>query len=243
MLLKNKMKKLFLCVILARAGSKTIKDKNIVKINKHPLIAYSIRSAIKSKLFDDVVVSTDGKRIREASLKYGASVPFLRSKKLSTGKARAVDALHHALLFCEKKFNKKYNYIMEIMCTNPLKKSIDIKNIAKIQIMTNADSVIAVTRVLDHHPSRIKKIIKGKIAEFGIREVAEKHRQQLKPNAYVRCGSIYSMRRDMLMKKIRYGSKNSIPYIMPEQRVVNIDEKIDLEFAKFIMKKNKIFPE
>ena len=132
---------------------------------------------------------------------------------------------------------------MEIMCTNPLKISADIKNVAKIQMKTNADSVIAVTRVLDHHPSRMKKIVKGKIVEFGVKETAEKHRQQLKPNAYIRCGSIYSMRREMLMKKIRYGSKKSIPYIMPEQRVINIDEKSDLEFAKFIMKKNKIFPE
>ena len=69
-------------------------------------------------------------------------------------------------------------------------------------------------------------------------EIPESTRQDLKPDAYIRCGSIYSMRRDMLEKKIRYGTDNSIAFVMPRERVVNIDEPMDLEIAKILMEKN-----
>ena len=72
-----------------------------------------------------------------------------------------------------------------------------------------------------------------------MKEIPETHRQQLKPKAYLRSGSIYSMRREMLLKGIRYGSKNSIAYILPKERIVNIDEKIDFEFAKFLIESKK----
>ncbi len=126
------------------------------------------------------------------------------------------------------------------MCTNPLKNSADIKKVVNLQIKSKADSVIAVLKLNDHHPIRIKKIINNKIRNFCFNEVPETHRQDLKPDAYIRCGSIYSMRRDMLLKKIRYGTKNSLAYVMPRKRVVNIDEKEDLEYAKFKMKKYSI---
>ena len=98
------------------------------------------------------------------------------------------------------------------MCTNPLKNSADIKKVVNLQIKSKADSVIAVLKLNDHHPIRIKKIINNKIRNFCFNEVPETHRQELKPDAYIRCGSIYSMRRDMLLKKIRYGTKNSLAY-------------------------------
>ena len=71
-------------------------------------------------------------------------------------------------------------------------------------------------------------------------ETPETRRQDLKPKAYIRCGSIYSMRRDMLLKKIRYGSKNSVPYIMPKRRVINIDDQEDFDYAEYLMKKYSI---
>ena len=72
-----------ICVIPAREGSKRIKDKNIINFINKPLISYSIKNAIKSKLFDEVIVSTDSKKIKKISEKFGAKVPFFRSKKLS----------------------------------------------------------------------------------------------------------------------------------------------------------------
>ena len=91
----------------------------------------------------------------------------------------------------------------------------------------------------DHHPIRIKKIVDGKIKNFCLEEIPESRRQDLKPKAYIRNGSIYSMRRDMLEKGIRYGTEDSRAYIMPRERTVNIDEPMDLEIAKILMEKNQ----
>ena len=68
-----------LAVITARGGSKRIPRKNIRDFCGKPIIAYSIEAALKSKLFDEVMVSTDDKEIAEISRKYGAKVPFFRS--------------------------------------------------------------------------------------------------------------------------------------------------------------------
>ena len=69
-----------ICVIPARGGSKRIPNKNIKKFLGIPLISYSIKIAKKSKLFDEIFVSTDSKKIKKISEQYGAKVPFLREK-------------------------------------------------------------------------------------------------------------------------------------------------------------------
>lgn len=230
-------KKIFLCVILARGGSKSVKNKNILDLNGHPLIAYTIFHAIKSRVFEDIIVSTNDKRIKKISKLYGAKVPFIRPKNLSKDNSKPIDALYHATKIAEKIYNKKYDYVIELLCTNPFKIFKDIQAVSKIQYRTKADSVIAVHKLEDHHPIRIKRIVKGYIRNFCLHEIPESRRQDLKPAAYIRSGSIYSMRRDMLEKKIRYGTKKSIAYIIPNSRVVNIDSMMDFEFAKFYAKK------
>ena len=231
-------KRRVLAITLARGGSKEVKKKNIKKINGKPLIWYTIKEALKSKLIDRYIVSTDSKEIKKISLRFGADVPFLRPKKFATDKASSVKALQHAVRFLEKKEKKKFDIIVELMCTNPLKRVSDIDNIVKKIIKTKADTVIAVHKVEDHHPRRLKKIIKDKIVDF-MKEKRESRRQDLKPFSYVRSGSIYAIQRDHLMKKNRrYGSKNSRPFVLPQERVMNIDTQIDFLTAESIIKKN-----
>ena len=99
---------------------------------------------------------------------------------MATDKASSVKALQHAVKFVEKKDGQKYDIIVELMCTNPLKKSDDIDKIIKKIINTNADTVIAVHKIEDHHPRRLKKIINDKIVNF-MSEKPESRRQDLKP--------------------------------------------------------------
>ena len=115
-----------LAITLARGGSKGIKNKNIVKIKSKPLIAHTIIEARKSKLINEYIVSTDSLEIAKVAQYYGASVPFIRPKNLSSSKATSASALKHALNFMEKKNSIKYDYIVELMCTNPLKTVFDI---------------------------------------------------------------------------------------------------------------------
>ncbi len=230
-------KKKILAITLARGGSKGIKNKNIKKILGKPLIYYTIKEALKSKLINDYIISTDSKAILNVSKKFGAKVPFLRPKKYSSDKATSASALKHAVLWMEKHNKIKYDFIVELMCTNPLKKKSDIDGVINKIIKTKAESVIAVHRLKDHHPRRIKKIVNDKIVDFCLPEKAESRRQDLKPNAYIRSGSIYAMKRDFLIKKnLRYGGKNSRPFILDSKKAINIDTNLDFLTAKIILK-------
>lgn len=233
-----KKKKNILAVILARGGSKAIEKKNIALLNDTPLIAYTIVEARMSKYITDIVVSSDDDEIRKIAIQYGAEAPFKRPKNLSGDTAKPVECDLHAAIFMENKNKLKYDYVVELLCTNPFKTSMDIDNALKIQINSKADSVIGVMRLDDHHPIRVKKIENGFIRDFCLKEIPESRRQDLKPDAYIRNGSIYSMRRDMIEQGIRYGTNNSIAYIMPRERTLNIDEPMDLSIANILMKEN-----
>lgn len=228
-----------LAVTLARGGSKKIKNKNIQLINKKPLIFYTIKEALKSKFISNYIVSTDSKKIAAISKKYGALVPFLRPKKLSKDNSKSVDALLHALKFMEEKNNFKYDYIIELMCTNPLKTYKDIDFIIRSMIKNKYQSMIAVHRLFDQHPARIKKILNNKLVDFNHTEPREARRQDLKPFAYIRSGSIYCMSRSFLLKKLRYKSHLSVPYILDQNKVINIDEKHDLIMAKILLNEKR----
>jgi|TARA_X000000950_G_C13921256_1_gene663565 CMP-N-acetylneuraminic acid synthetase len=228
-----------LSVTLARGGSKGIPYKNLALINGIPLLAYTIAEARMSGQIDEVLVSSDNIEILATAYQYGAT-PILRPSHLSQDTSKPIECIQHAVNFYEEKndIKEKYPFIVELLCTNPFKTSDDIDHALKIQLETNADSVIAVMPLEDHHPIRIKKLEDGFIRDFCLEEIPESRRQDLKPQAYIRNGSIYSMRRDMMDKGTRYGTEDSRAYIMPRERTVNIDEPMDLLFADMLMSKN-----
>ena len=114
-----------LAVILARGGSKAILKKNIAPIAGHPLIAYTVCEALRSQYIDRVIVSSDNNEIRTIAIQYGAEAPFIRPKNLSGDAARPVDCDLHATRWAESDEGKSYDYIVELLCTNPFKTSKD----------------------------------------------------------------------------------------------------------------------
>jgi len=229
-----------LAITLARGGSKSVPKKNIKLLSGIPVIAHTIREALQSNLINRYVVSTDDAEIQKIALSYGADCPFLRPEKFATDTASSVAALQHAVDWVEKEEGMKYDYVVELMATNPLKRVDDIDNCIKKLIDTSADSVIAVHRLDDHHPARIKKIVDDRIVDFCVAEKLESRRQDLTPDAYIRSGSIYALRRDHLMiQGQRYGSVESRPYILPPERAVNIDSEIDFLIAEQLLEKRE----
>jgi len=236
-----------LAITLARGGSKTIPKKNIIDICGKPLLQYTTDEVKKSKYIDSYFVSTDDNTIWDTCNKLKTNV-VKRPKELATDKATSADALMDAVERVEET-EGKFNYIIEIMCTNPLKTVEDIDGcIEKLnEAMLNTDrgngpidyaSVVSVVQLYDHHPSRIKYIDKdtGVLTDF-YPEVPESRRQDLTPEAYIRNGSIYAMtKRYLFDNKARY-KKDTYPYIMPEERTINIDSKADLLMAEILLKK------
>ena len=225
-----------LAITLARGGSKSVPKKNIREIKGIPLIAYTINEAKKSKFISRYIVSTDNEEIRQVAIKYGVDVPFLRPAEFSSDTASSVSALQHAVDWIENHDQIKYDFVIELMCTNPMKIASDIDACISKLITSKADSVIAVHKLDDHHPARIKKIVNDKIVDFCLPETPEMRRQDLKPDAYIRSGSIYALKRDHLMiEGQRFGSFNSRPYILPPERAVNVDTEIDFLIAEQLL--------
>ena len=107
-----------IAIIPARGGSKRIPRKNIKNFLGKPIISYSLDAALQSKLFDEVMVSTDDEEILNIALENGAKVPFLRSKKNAGDLASTYDVLEEVILEY-KKNDKKFDYICCIYPTAP----------------------------------------------------------------------------------------------------------------------------
>lgn len=225
-------------VTLARSGSKGVPGKNVRDLAGKPLIAYTIQQAKKSQWVSEYIVSTDSEEIKARAVELGANAPFLRPPHLSTDEATSADALIHAVEWMEKNFGKQFDYVVELMATNPLKRAEDIDGCLKKLIDSGADSVVAVNEVGDGHPARLKKIIDGRLVDFCVPEPLEARRQDLMPKAFIRSGSIYAMRRDELMRNgRRYGSNNSLAYVLPPERAINIDSELDWIVAETIIRR------
>ena len=212
-------------------------NKNIRPIFGVPLLGYTIAEAKRSSYITRYLVSTDSEEIRRIAIHYGAEAPFLRPADLASDEASSVAALQHAVGWVEADEGERYDYVVELMCTNPMKTVDDIDTAIDKLLSTGADSVIGMCRLADHHPIRIKKIVDDRIVDYSLSETPESRRQDLKPDAYIRNGSIYALRRDVLMvQNRRYGTLDSRPHIMPMDRSVNVDTPVDFVVAEALFK-------
>ena len=122
------MKKRILGVIPARGGSKGVPDKNIYQLSGKPLIAYTIEAGLKSRLLTDMIVSTNSQKIKEVAVQYGATVPFMRPEELSNDSTLAIPTIQHAVAAYEDVVGYRYDYIIMLQPTAPLRRSEDIDN-------------------------------------------------------------------------------------------------------------------
>ena len=143
-------------LILARSGSKGIKQKNISKLCGKPLIAWTINSALKSKRLTDVILSTDSTTIAKIGKKFGADVPFIRPLKFSKDKSPSIDAIEHAIKWLRKK-GKNYEFVVLLEPTSPLRDHNDIDLAINKVIKLKAQSLVSVSKAVALHPAYLYK--------------------------------------------------------------------------------------
>jgi len=225
-----------IAVTLARGGSKRIPNKNIVDICGKPLIQYTIDEVKKSKYIDTYIISSDSDKI--LSLAQSLNCITYKRDNVSDKQTSSDGLIDTIINKCGINVSDKQTsfIVVEIMATNPLKTVEDIDG--TIEKFFDGDSAVSVVRILDNHPSRVKMIKNGYLENFWP-EVPESRRQDLTPEAYVRNGSIYVMWwRNLVSTRRRLGKKIA-PYIMSEERTINIDEPIDLELARILIEKKQ----
>lgn len=232
------MKKNTLCVIPARSRSKGVIDKNIKKINNISLIGHAIDCAIKTKIFSEIVISTDSENYGREAQKWGAKFFFKRSKKLSKSFIGDIEVIYDALNRSEKEFKRKFNYIAMLQPTCPTRKPKHIIKTFKNLLNNNLDTVWTVSEIdKKFHPLKILKICKNKNFKNYISQGKKIIARQQLNNLFIRNGACYFFSRDTIKNKDLYGKKNGLEILKDE--MVNIDSQQDLIYARNILRKNK----
>jgi len=221
-----------LAIIPARSGSKGIKDKNIKSLNGNPLIAYTIEAALKSGVFEDVVVSTDSEKYKEVSEEYGAWVPFLRSKELAQDGSSTNEVIEEVLLKL-KDVGKEYDSLMILQPTSPLRDEEDIRNSVKLFYEKKAISVVSMCEC-DHSPLLTKSLDENLRLDGFLSDLQEKRRQDLK-KFYRLNGAIYLSKVDYFLTYKDFYKEKSYAYIMDRRKSIDIDDIYDFKLAEIII--------
>jgi len=231
-----------LVVVPARGGSKGIPLKNIYPLSGKPLIAYTGDVIQQLDYIDRAVVSTDHEKIAEVAQASGIAAPFYRPESLSGDIIGDWDVLHHALNEMERQDNRRYDIVVMLQPTSPLRKPKHVTRTIKTLIEGGYDAVWTVSQT-DSKGHPLKQLVvsdAGELNFYDPRGTAIKARQQLTP-VYHRNGVAYAIRRECLMEKHSIKGDRTGAVIIDEF-VANIDTEFDILLAEFLLSRSSNSP-
>ena len=229
-----------ICIIPARGGSKGVPKKNIRKIAGKPLIYYTIRTALKSKIFSHVYVSTEDEEIARIAKKYGAEVPFMRPKRLASDTTPMDEVLVH---FIEKLLELGYDFDTFVCrdCTVPFIRNQDIVGSINLLKKKKANLVIGVYEqhlnpyynVVEHTSTNHLKLVK---------KIKRPVSRQKAPKVYQMNGlHTYDVKKFLFPKrKIRTELNKALPYLLPIESGLMIDTEFEFKIAQLFIE-NKVW--
>lgn len=222
-----------LIVVPARGGSRRLPNKNLLPLHGKPLLAHALGAALASRHRDRVIVSTDSPKIARTARKYGADVPFLRPAALATDLAPLVPTLQHAARYCiGAGFHP--DIVVKVSPTSPLVLPEDIDEAIETLLRTRTTSCFSACAISER-PEWMYGIRRGRPFLFLGKEEALRTRSQDLPELYRTNGAVGVVTTDVLMKQNRlYGDRPSM-FIMPRERSIDIDERIDFTFAEALL--------
>lgn len=215
--------KKILAVIPARGGSKRLPGKNIMILGNKPLIAWTIEAAQKSGSIDRIILSSDDQEIISVAKEYGCEVPFVRPSYLASDGATSEDVLEHAITAIDQ----EYDYVVLLQPTSPFRTTGDIDTAVRMCIDNQAPSVESLIKVSEN-PEWMFCLNEDGTMTNACKEVIDSEK-------YILNGAVYVIKTELFMKnkKIRY--PESLSYIMPKERSVDIDTRDDFEYAEFLL--------
>ncbi|MFL2650333.1 MAG: cytidylyltransferase domain-containing protein [Alphaproteobacteria bacterium] len=211
-----------LAVIPARGGSKRLSRKNIIELRSKPLIYYTINAAKKCRFITDLILSSEDDEIIRVAKKYGIEVPFKRPKSLSGDKVRNIEVVQHALNFMEKKKNIKYDNLVLLQPTCPIRKSEHIDHAIKCLSNSKLNSAVSVKGPFKKRDPILKKIVNEVIVPYSKKDIS----------FYIYNASIYAVKTKYFKKYKKFVSNKQIPIIMDKFHSIDIDDIFDLKLAE-----------
>lgn len=225
-----------LCTICARGGSKGVKGKNFREMLGKPLIAHSIEQAIKSGMFEYVAVSSDSDEILEISSRYGADFTVSRPAEMASDTAAKLPAIQHCVREVEKITGKTFEVLVDLDATSPLRIAEDIA--AAVNLLEER----RVSNVITGAPARRSPYFNlVEVGEDGVVRLSKPLdkaivRRQDAPKCYDMNASIYVWRHDSLFVERAIFQEDTLLYVMPEERSIDIDSELDFRFVEFLMR-------
>lgn len=238
--LLNSKNQALLITICARSGSKGVKNKNLRELAGKPLISYTINQAKKWGKGRHIVVSTDSPEIAQVAKDFGAEVPFLRPSELATDITGKIEVIRHALTICEQKYNEKFDCVMDLDVTSPVRLVKDLENVYELFCKKKPRTLFSVVNAhRNPYFNMVEETIDGKVhlcknGDFVTRQSA--------PKVYDLNASIYIYDREYLLNKKNTSaiSNNSVIYLMDDISRIDIDSELDFKFIEFLIKEHII---
>ena len=217
-----------IAIITARGGSKRIPRKNIKEFCGKPILAYSIEAAIRSGVFDTVMVSTDDREIADIAEKYGAQVPFFRSEATSNDYAVTSQVIEEVL----EEYRKRGKVFDEVCCIYPTAPFITgerLREAMKLLEDRDADSVLPVVRF--SFPPQRGVIVEDGYLKFKWPEYRTARSQDLEP-FYHDVGQFYCLNAKSFSNQGVLVMKKTVPLILSEMEIQDIDTEEDWKMAE-----------
>lgn len=216
-------------LIPARGGSKGIPRKNVKLISGKPLIAWTIEAALRSRQLAAVVVSTDDAEIADVARRYGAQVPFMRPAELAQDGTPGLDPVLHAL-----ECLPQYDNVMLLQPTSPLRTTEDIDACISLRHRSGAPAAVSVTEP-ERHPFWMYTLGQGGGMHPLMNAPAVTRRQELPP-VYAANGALYYTEAGWLRAGRAFITPETVAYIMPADRSVDLDTPLDWKLAELLLK-------
>ncbi len=228
-----------LCTICARKGSKGLVKKNVRPLMGVPLIAHSIKQAKETGIFDVIAVSSDDPDILDIAREYGADMVIDRPLELASDFAAKVPVICHAVLEAEKITGSKYNILVDIDATSPLRTPEDI--IACVNLLNTKKSSNVITGCLSHRSPYFNMVECDKFGNTQLVKKLNKNivRRQDAPLCYDMNASIYVWNREKFDKEPKLFYPDTQLYVMPRERSWDIDSDLDFSIVEMIMKNKR----
>lgn len=218
-----------LCIIPARGGSKRIPRKNIKNFLGKPIIAYSIEAAIRSELFDEIMVSTDDQEIADVAVQYGAKVPFFRSKENSDDFATTGDVIEEVLNVYKNR-NRFFNMICCLYATAPM---ISIEKLKMGFLKLKEEGYSSVFPIVEFHYPVLRGLRvtqNGMVSMFWPEHISS--RSQDLDKVYHDAGQWYWLKVDNFEREKKIFTQNSGGIILEPLEVQDIDTDLDWKQAE-----------
>lgn len=221
--------KTFLAIIPARGGSKRLPRKNVLDLAGKPLVAWSIEAGLNSKYIDKVIVTSDDDEMLRISEKFGVGL-IKRPEELANDTATTFDAIKHTIENLER-----YEFIVLLQPTSPLRNEKHINEAIELLHVKNADAIISVCKV-EHSPLWCNTLPEDRSMSYFIQDEIKSKRSQDLGEYYRLNGAIYICRTEKLLSEKTFFIKDNIyAYEMDGKSSIDIDEELDLRFAKLLI--------